>query len=184
MTAIHDVASTDHLEQGRECLRTGNPDIAADFFRLAYRTEIARIVAEMVADAGPGLQLVRRWSLDDMWAGWAALSLYHRARRDGLERVEFYSDLAPQSAACATQGRYWIDRNAPGGAPTRLLMPDAFLHVHTQLARNRAVQVFLPDLIQALRASDQLHEATRHEVEASAYQVVARWSHLAFESRG
>lgn len=174
MTSIHYLASIDQLTSGRECQSTGDDDLAADYFRIAYRTEIARIVAEIDADASPGLQLVRPWSLSDFWAGWAALSLYHRANREGIETVELYSDLNPQSADCATQGCYWVDRHSTKGASTRVLMPDAFMHVHSELAINPVVRALLPDLIKALRTSGQCEEAARHETEVRNFQIVAR----------
>ena len=175
MTAIDDLVSIDQVASGRECLSTGDDDLAADYFRIAYRTEIARIVAGLDADASPGPLLVRPWSLSDMWAGWTALSLYHRANRDGIKKVEFYSDLSPHSPECSTQGYFWIDRLNAHGVLTRLLMPDAFLHVHTELARNPVVRSLLPDLVSALRASGQCGEAAHHEAEVHKFDGVARW---------
>ena len=175
MTSITELRSIDQVASGRDCRRTGDHDLAADYFRIAYRTEIARIVDETDVEAILELHLVRPWSITDIWAGWAALSLYHRANREGLEAVEFYSDRVPQSSECAAQGCYWTDYRNPEGVLTRILMPDVFLHVHTELARSATVRTLLPDLIQSLFTSGQRTEAAQHEAEMHTLQAVRRW---------
>lgn len=160
----------EHVETGRACLLSGDPDLAADFFVIAYRTEIARIVSEIRVSACPRLQLVKPWSYRDEWAGWAALSLHHRARREGLDRVELPEDVAPGSEAFMAHGMWWLDRYQNSGAGVRTLMPDAFLHVHTRLGRSRIVRALLPNLIEALRLLGRMPEAIRHEIELEVFQ--------------
>jgi hypothetical protein len=163
MNPISQGCAREHVCAGDLSFSLGDTGIAVDYYFLAYRTEIARMVAEMACTRYRQLRLNVPWSYEDEWAGWALRSFHHRAQREGFSATRIFADIAPGQRGYELQGEYWRDWAERPGKRVRMIMPDAFAYVLEELARSTIIRRLSAGLLKALCAVGANTHAVRHQ---------------------
>lgn len=171
MTAI-EVGVEQFISSAARCHADGCPDLAIDYYLLAYRQAVRDIVAKMHEYDCPEIPFGPRWAVNAAWIDWASLSLYRRAVRENHEGLEFFDDLAPRSDDLVLYGRYWVDKMTCRGQTVRVIMPDAYCHILVKLATRAVYTSIFPALIDGLLDLGRWSEAKRH---AEDHGVLLRW---------
>lgn len=167
----------DLLSMAVECVTQGQPDLAIDYYLMAYRRGVSDIVWEMHDYDCPDVPLGPCWRKDAAWIDWANLSLYHRAVSERQEGLKFFDDLLPPADDLVLYGRYWVDQMDLRGRTVRVILPDAYCHILVQLATREVYRSILPALINALLEFGRWSEAKRYAADQA---ILHRWRERIF----